>query len=77
MIPIREDKLCNFVTVVHTGSGDLYRIHSDDVAKVGTENKVAVYEKRPIDYIPPNTQFPKGKYRARVKYFVSTYLSLK
>lgn len=76
MIDVKEDRIGNFVEVVHTGSGDLFRLHQDDVLKVGTQTKVAVYEKKPIDFMPPSAKCPKGMYRARVKYFVATYLQL-
>lgn len=74
MIPIKEDILANFVQVMHMASGDLFKIHKDDLVKLGTGAKVAVYEDQSVDYIPPNTQYPKGKYRAKVKYFVAAGL---
>lgn len=76
MIAIREDKISHFVQVTHTGSGDLYRLHQDDLPKVGTNTKVAVYEQQSADFLPPSAQFPKGRYRARVKYFVAAYLEV-
>lgn len=76
MIAIKEDVLANFIQVTHTGSGDLFKIHKDDISKLGTPAKVAVYENQPVDFIPPNTQYPKGKYRSKVKYFVAQYLQV-
>jgi len=75
MIAIKEDKVANFVPVVHTGSGDIYRLHQDDLSKIGTNTKVAVYESQSAGYQAPCTEYPKGKYTARVRYFVAAYLT--
>lgn len=74
MISAREDRIGNFVEVSHIGSGTKYRLHQDDVPKLGTPAKVAVYEYDFASYLPPTTQLPSGTYRSRVKFFVAQYL---
>lgn len=74
MIKVREDRIGNFIDVVHTSSGDMFRLHQDDREKVGTDAKVQVYEKQPLDFLPPSGRHPKGMYRSRVKFFVASYL---
>lgn len=75
MIAIKTDLLANFIQVTHIGSGDLFKLHKDDLPKLGTPAKVAVYENQPVDFLPPSTQHPKGHYRSKVKYFVAQYLT--
>jgi len=74
MITVHEDKQQKFVTVRHTGSGDSFRLHEDDLPKIGTEQKVSVYELNNLSWTPPNSNYPKGRFGAKVKYFVASYL---
>lgn len=76
MIAIKEDIIRNFVDVVHTSSNDKFRLHKDDLSKIGTTEKVAVFEKKNLSYLSPSKSHPKGKFRARVKFFVASYLKI-
>lgn len=75
-IYIKEDRIGNFVTVTHTPSGDKFRLHQDDVPKLGTPTKVAAYAQPLLDYVPPCQEYPKGLYRAKVRYFIGTGLTV-
>jgi hypothetical protein len=76
MITAKEDKLRNFVKVTHRGTGKEYRLHNDDLDKLQSPKTVAVYDFEGVSYHPPDTDCPKGKYLATVKYFVGSYLDL-
>lgn len=75
MIQEHEDTLSNFREVIHVCSGDKYRIHVSDSDKVGTDSKVSVYEKDPVDFVKPNSTYPNGLYRSRLKFFVASFLA--
>jgi hypothetical protein len=76
MIAAREDKMKKFVKVVHKATGKEYRLHEEDLPKLQTEQKVAVYDFDGVAYQAPDGDNPQGKYLANVKYFVGSYLDL-
>lgn len=71
---VREDRLGNFETVVHVGTGDEFLIHQEDVQKLGTRDKVSVYAKKGLGYIAPGDMYPKGRYVGQPRFFVASFL---
>lgn len=74
MIQVREDRIGNFVEVLHKYSGEKYRVHVDDVPKLGTKEKLAAYAVDGTLYFAPNKEFPHGRYRSKVRFFIGEYL---
>lgn len=75
MIP-KTDRIGNFVKIVNTVNNTKWRLHQSDVPKLGSNEKVAVYELGADEYEAPSKDFPKGRYFAKFKFFIGTYLRL-
>lgn len=77
MLTAKSDKLSQFVIVHHEGTNTDFRMHQDDMAKLGTPQKVCVYDVQFKRYYEPDAKYPAGRYTAGVHVFVASYLELK
>lgn len=44
----------NFVVVCHVITSDRFLVHKDDLKKIGTDQKVGVYEENPVGFMASN-----------------------
>lgn len=72
----KTDKVSNFVQVHHEGLNTNYRLHKDDLTKLGTPQKVCVFASDNKAYFAPDDVYPHGRYQAQVKTFVGSFLTL-
>lgn len=71
---LRVDLRKNFVIARHVVTSDQYLIHKDDVVKLGSEEKVGVYEAQPVGFKEAEVLGTKGTYFYKNKVFIAKYL---
>lgn len=76
MVQLREAPIKDFVTVRHDGTAVNFLMHRDEVGKLNTPAKVGVYELPFKQYFAPDEKFTKGRYTAKSRVFVASFLRL-
>lgn len=76
-IEARRDKVKNFVVARHVVTSDPYLVHREDVQKLGTEQKVSVYEAEAKGFIPASSAETSGTYLHPHRVFIGRFLELR
>lgn len=76
-IEAKRDKVRNFVVARHIVTSDPYLVHKEDVEKLGTDEKIGVYEAQAKGFIPAKCSQTKGTYLHPCRIFIGRYLELR
>ena len=71
---IRKGLRKEFLIARHVVTSDSYLVHEDDADKLGSDEKIGVYEADPVGFKKPVAETEKGTYFYKPRIFIGRYL---